>query len=156
VEFGAPHRLYGDDAGKLDRWGDLAARHGLRLVRSPVRHMGTENAAAVLTAMRAHLEGKVEVRTDTEAVELLTEPDLTAPDTAGPGAWTGQPEAGTAKAGATGARAAGARGARVTGVRTAAGDIYRAAAVIARRAAGVGVASPGSGAAWYPLGEHSV
>lgn len=131
VEFGAPHRLYGDDAGKLDRWGDLAARHGLRLVRSPVRHMGTENAAAVLTAMRAHLEGKVEVRTDTEAVELLTEPDLTAPDTAGPGAWTGQPEAGTAKAGATGTRAAGARGARVAGVHTAAGDIYRAAAVIA-------------------------
>jgi len=40
-EFGAPDRLYGDDPERFDRWSDLAARQGLRLVRSPVRHLGT-------------------------------------------------------------------------------------------------------------------
>ena len=50
---------------RYDRWADLAARQGLRLVRSPVRHLGTERSAEVLAAMRAELEDKVDIRTDT-------------------------------------------------------------------------------------------
>ncbi len=71
--FGAPDRLYGDDPEKLDQWADLAARQGLRLVRSPVRHLGTERAAEVLTAMRAELEDKVRIATHTMVAEVLTD-----------------------------------------------------------------------------------
>ncbi len=54
--FGAPKRLFGDEPAVFERWSERAAREGLTLVRSPVRHLGTERAAAVLGAMRAELE----------------------------------------------------------------------------------------------------
>ncbi len=73
-EFGAPDRLFGDDAEQLDRWTDLASPHGLRLVRSPVRHLGTEHAAGVLAAMRAYLEDKVEIVTQRGVARVLTGP----------------------------------------------------------------------------------
>lgn len=136
-DFGAPDRLFGDDPEKLDRWGDLASRHGLRLVRSPVRHLGTENAAAVLGAMRAHLEGKVEVRTGVEVVELLTEP-LPAGSRRAVGAEP--PVAGRSRAAAEPAAGAHPVRMRVAGVRTATGETYNALAVI--------VAPGRQGSAW--------
>ncbi len=77
-DFGAPDRLYGDDQESLDRWVDAAALQGLRLVRSPVRHLGTERAAAVLAAMRAELENKVDICTDTAVARILTAGDAEA------------------------------------------------------------------------------
>jgi uncharacterized FAD-dependent dehydrogenase len=73
--FGAPECLYGNDPKEFDRWSGRAARHGLRLVRSPVRHLGTEREAAVLTAMRAELEDKVEIVTHTAVTRILTTSD---------------------------------------------------------------------------------
>jgi len=73
LDFGAPTHLYGDDREQTERWGDLAARQGLRLVHSPVRHLGTERAADVLTAMRAELEDKVTIFTGVEVAQVLTE-----------------------------------------------------------------------------------
>jgi uncharacterized protein len=111
--FGAPERVYGDDQEKLDHWSDLAALQGLRLVRSPVRHLGTERAAAVLTALRAELEDKVDIATDTAVTRILTESAVVADGHA--------------------ARRAGDRGpgsSRVIGVETAGGDTYESAAVI--------------------------
>ena len=70
--FGAPDRLYGNEGDRYDHWADLAARQGLRLVRSPVRHLGTERSAEVLAAMRAELEDKVDIRTDTAVATVLT------------------------------------------------------------------------------------
>ena len=70
--FGAPDRLYGDDQEVYDRWADLAARNGLRLVRSPVRHLGTEHAAEVMAAMRAGLEESVDIATRTAVTQILT------------------------------------------------------------------------------------
>ncbi len=103
-EFGAPDRLYGDDPEELDRWADLAARQGLRLVRSPVRHLGTERAAEVLAAMRAELEDKVDIATHTMVAQVLTSasPKLTA----------------------------SADGSTVTGVTTASGETYESPVVI--------------------------
>jgi uncharacterized protein len=103
-EFGAPERLYGDDPEKLDRWADLAARQGLRLVRSPVRHLGTERAAEVLAAMRAELEAKVDIATHTMVAQVLTSasPKLTT----------------------------SADGSRVTGVAAASGETYESPVVI--------------------------
>jgi uncharacterized FAD-dependent dehydrogenase len=71
-DFGAPDRLYGNDPEKFDHWSDLAARQGLRLIRSPVRHLGTERAAEVLAAMRAELEDKIHIATDTAVTQILT------------------------------------------------------------------------------------
>jgi uncharacterized FAD-dependent dehydrogenase len=105
-DFGAPGRLYGARSDALERWAGLASTYGLRLVHSPVRHLGTENATGVLAAMRTHLEDKVDIRTHTEVVEVLTEPAQ------GEGAEGGRPRR------------------RVVGVTTAAGDVYRSSAVI--------------------------
>ena len=69
--FGAPDRLYGNEGDRYDHWADLAARQGLRLVRSPVRHLGTERSAEVLAAMRAELEDKVDIRTDTSVASIV-------------------------------------------------------------------------------------
>jgi hypothetical protein len=111
--FGAPARLYGDDQETLDRWADAAALQGLRLVRSPVRHLGTERAGAVLAAMRAELEDKVDIATDTAVTRILT--------------------AGDAKPlrRAADAAAGGPVAARVTGVEIATGETYESPAVIA-------------------------
>jgi len=101
-EFGAPDRLYGDETEKFDRWSDLASRQLLRLVRSPVRHLGTERAAEVLAAMRAELEDKVTILTHTGVATVLTAGD-------------------TGAGGATG---------WVTGVLTDAGSAYESPVVI--------------------------
>ncbi|MFH0915934.1 MAG: FAD-dependent oxidoreductase, partial [bacterium] len=101
-EFGAPDRLYGDEPEQLDRWADLAARQGMRLVRSPVRHLGTERAAEVLTAMRAELEDKIHIATHTAVTRVAIEGE------------TG------------GGSAAG----RVTGVVTATDEVYESPTVI--------------------------
>jgi len=71
-QFGAPDRLYGETGDRHEYWADLAARHGLRLVRSPVRHLGTERSVEVLTAMKAYLEDKVDIYTDTPVETILT------------------------------------------------------------------------------------
>ncbi len=71
--FGAPDRLYGNEGDRYDYWADLAARQGLRLVRSPIRHLGTERSAEILAAMRAELEDKVDLRTHTPVATVLTE-----------------------------------------------------------------------------------
>ncbi len=38
-------------------------------MRSPVRHLGTERAAGVLAAMRAELEDKIHIATDTAVAQ---------------------------------------------------------------------------------------
>lgn len=106
--FGAPDRLFGDDRESYDRWSDLAARHGLRLVHSPIRHLGTEHAADVLAAMRAELENSIEIVTETAVTRILTEDER------------------------GGRRATDGRGpSRVTGVTTDGGQIFESPVVIA-------------------------
>jgi len=70
--FGAPERLFGADPDKVDQWRLRALREGLRLVDSPIRHMGTERCMDVLAQMRAELEGRVTVLTDMPVVNLQT------------------------------------------------------------------------------------
>ena len=111
--FGAPERLYGDDPEPFERWSDLAARQGLRLVRSPVRHLGTERAAGVMAAMKAELEGKVRIATDTAVTQILT-----------------TPVEGQRSRRATDASPGRAAAGRVTGVMTAWGDVYESPVVI--------------------------
>jgi uncharacterized protein len=71
-EYGAPETLYGDDREVTDDWKLKALRHGLRLLYSPVRHMGTERCFRVLSAMRSAVEGRVDVLAGTMVATVLT------------------------------------------------------------------------------------
>ena len=131
--FGAPDRLYGNESDRYDHWADLAARQGLRLVRSPVRHLGTERSAEVLAAMRAELEDEVDIRTDTAVTTVLTADgaDLRKPGAAAAAAG-GNP---MAKPYSKSPRAHNGlsepdRLGRVVGVETAGGEIYESPVVI--------------------------
>ncbi|GAB4260941.1 MAG: NAD(P)/FAD-dependent oxidoreductase [Thermoleophilia bacterium] len=73
--FGAPLDLHGDDPDVVAAWQLEALKHGLRLVHSPIRHMGTERCVEVLGGMRGELEGRVEILTDTMVTTLLTAED---------------------------------------------------------------------------------
>jgi uncharacterized protein len=131
--FGAPDRLYGDEGDRYDHWADLAARQGLRLVRSPVRHLGTERSAEILAAMRAELEDKVDIRTDTAVATVLTA-DGAAPrrkraaTAADPGHPMAKPYAATHPAAHAGSP--GEDLGRVTGVTTATGETFHSPVVI--------------------------
>jgi len=70
LRFGAPERLYGVDADRIEEIERKAALAGLKLVPERLRHLGTEKCAQVLREMRQSLQGSVEVRTDTEVTKL--------------------------------------------------------------------------------------
>jgi hypothetical protein len=72
-DFGAPDVLHGDDPEAVENWRIRARKEGLRLVYSPIRHMGTERCADVLKAMRDHLDMRVDVLVETAAVSILTD-----------------------------------------------------------------------------------
>ncbi len=142
--FGAPDRIYGEDGDRFDRWSDLAARQGLRLIYSPVRHLGTERAAEVLAAMRAELESRVDILTGTAVTKLLVEQRprkrraLPSEAERGPGLLMAKPYS-TQERPARLVAAPGRLG-RIAGVVTATGETYESSAVIL---------APGrEGAAW--------
>lgn len=70
LKFGAPERLYGTDADRIEGIERKAALAGLKLVPEKLRHLGTEKCAQVLREMRKSLQEAVEVRTDTEVKKL--------------------------------------------------------------------------------------
>ncbi len=128
--FGAPDRLYGNEGDRYDRWADLAARHGLRLVRSPVRHLGTERSVEVLTGMKAYLDDKIDIRTDTAVTSILAT-DGAPPrrrSAASPGRPMAKPYSRASSTGHT--ESAPEDLGRVTGVTTANGDTYESPVVI--------------------------
>jgi hypothetical protein len=113
LEYGATREVHGGGK-KVDKIRREALKHGMTLIAAPVRHMGTERAFEILTAMRRELEERLEVRSGVKAERILTSGD------AGAAAGDGTGRAGTAgKTGSAGAEAAtggdGAAG-RVTGV----------------------------------------
>ncbi|MDR1599580.1 MAG: FAD-binding protein [Oscillospiraceae bacterium] len=73
LRFGAPQTVHGLNTPKVDEIAYEASRHNIRLVPCPVRHLGTENAARVLGAMRDDLAGKMDFHERTTAQDLLVE-----------------------------------------------------------------------------------
>jgi uncharacterized FAD-dependent dehydrogenase len=72
LKFGASKKLYsGDDV--VEEIGKRAGQLGLRLVPTPVRHMGTENCYAVLKSMQDYLQPRLEYKLGVTAVKLLAE-----------------------------------------------------------------------------------
>ena len=70
LEFGAPHRIFGDDEEKVHEIARRAVRSDLVLVPARVRHIGTEVCPTVLKAMYEELEGKVEILMETEVERI--------------------------------------------------------------------------------------
>ncbi len=72
VKFGATDKVYGGD-GVVAKMSKKAGRAGLRLIPTPVRHMGTDNGYDVLKAMQDYLFPRVAVRTKTMVARVLVE-----------------------------------------------------------------------------------
>lgn len=72
MKFGASPRLFGGD-GVVDDISRRASQAGLRLLPTPVRHMGTENCYAVMKAMKDFLAPRLDFQLCTTAMKVLTE-----------------------------------------------------------------------------------
>ena len=70
IEYGAPATVHGAEGPAVEQIRRDALVHGMRLVASPVRHMGSDRAAGILKAMRADLEPRVDVRTGTTVASV--------------------------------------------------------------------------------------
>ena len=73
LEFGADKTIFGDDIEIYNELARLATLAELKLVYSPVRHLGTEKSLFVLKAMQDYLEDKVKIITDVQACDLIVE-----------------------------------------------------------------------------------
>jgi len=72
LKFGASGKVYGKD-GAIEEIGRKAGEAGMRLIPTPVRHMGTENGFNVLKAMRDYLAPRLEFKLNTMAAKVLVE-----------------------------------------------------------------------------------
>ena len=73
VNFGAPSKVYNDDAGDLV---DDAAKHGLELINYPVRHIGTDNLFGVIDRMYDTLNKfGVDIMMETRLTNIITDGD---------------------------------------------------------------------------------
>jgi uncharacterized protein len=70
VKFGATKKVYGGD-GIVEEMTKKAAEAGMRLVPTPVRHMGTDNGYDVLKAMQEYLFSRMTVKTKTMVGKIL-------------------------------------------------------------------------------------
>ncbi len=73
VAHGAPDRVFGEQSRKLEEIAERARVAGLELIRTPMRHVGTENCVPVLDRLRQSLLGRVEMRTNCRVQNLVVE-----------------------------------------------------------------------------------
>jgi len=71
LKFGAPKHLYGTDIDRIEDLKRRASLAGLRLIPQKLRHIGTGRCAEVLRRMKRHLEGRVDIRLNTEVSHFL-------------------------------------------------------------------------------------
>lgn len=71
LDFGATDRIYGENNEAVESLRSRASAAGLRLVPARIRHLGTENNAQILKAMRECIERTVDVRTLTAVERVL-------------------------------------------------------------------------------------
>jgi hypothetical protein len=72
VDHGAPEEVHGTDRDRIENIRQEAMQDGLRLVESPIRHMGTDRCPQILQAMRDDMNNKVEVATRTTVSKIMT------------------------------------------------------------------------------------
>jgi len=71
VDYGAPTKLYGVEADKLEEFSKKASSAGLKLIPSKIRHLGTEKCPLILTRIKKDLEKKIEIRFNTQVKDLI-------------------------------------------------------------------------------------
>ena len=72
VKFGATKKVYGGD-GIVEEMSKKAVEAGLRLIPTPVRHMGTDNGYEVLKAMQDYLFARLDAKTKTMVTKIIVE-----------------------------------------------------------------------------------
>jgi len=65
--------VYGYDIDEVERIEKQASLAGLKLIRQKIRHLGTDKCRETLHKMRRDINGRVEVKTNTEVKSLLVE-----------------------------------------------------------------------------------
>ncbi len=70
VKFGASEKVFGND-GVVDEIRRRAALAGLRLIPTPVRHMGTENCYSVLKSMQDFLAPQLELKLSSMVSQII-------------------------------------------------------------------------------------
>jgi uncharacterized FAD-dependent dehydrogenase len=76
LKFGATRKVFGGNGpstGRIDEISGKASQAGLRLIPTPVRHMGTENCYQVLKAMQDYLLPRLEFKLGVMASEVLVD-----------------------------------------------------------------------------------
>jgi uncharacterized FAD-dependent dehydrogenase len=73
LDFGAPAVKYGGSNKETRKLKALAQKAEMELTEMEVRHLGTENCYQVLKRIREHLEGAVEIRTETNVKTIKVE-----------------------------------------------------------------------------------
>jgi hypothetical protein len=68
VYYGAPDRIFGEDAEEFEELRLKFARYNLKLIPARIRHMGTENTIKVLKNIRRDIDKKLTIKTS-EIVE---------------------------------------------------------------------------------------
>ncbi|KYH39660.1 MAG: FAD-dependent oxidoreductase [Candidatus Bathyarchaeota archaeon B63] len=71
AEYADSPAVYGYDIDEVERIEKKASLAGLKLIKQKIRHLGTDKCREVLQKMRRDINGRVEVKTDTEVKNLL-------------------------------------------------------------------------------------
>lgn len=73
IKHGAPSKVYGDNAEKVDVIKNTAAQYGLTLLPSRIRHIGTDRCPEVLKNMKASLNSKIDIVFSSRVKDILVE-----------------------------------------------------------------------------------
>ena len=72
LSFGAGGVVHGEDNAALSRLKKKAAGYNLELIPARIRHIGTDLCKEVLSKIREHLDGKIDVLFDTPVEQITT------------------------------------------------------------------------------------
>ncbi|HHN65307.1 MAG TPA: FAD-dependent oxidoreductase [Nitrospirae bacterium] len=72
-QFGAPEYLYGEKTEDIERLKNLCSKNDLILVRSRIRHIGTERCREVLTGIREFVDEKIDILFEEKVTRLIVE-----------------------------------------------------------------------------------
>ena len=71
LDFGATKTVYGTDGDSIADISRQATLAELKLIYSPIRHLGSDRSSAVLKAMQDNLKDKIEIHPSESADELI-------------------------------------------------------------------------------------
>jgi len=73
LQYGAPEKVFGDNAEGIQELMMLSAKNNLKLVASRIRHIGTDRCKALLKRMKETINKKVDTLFQTEAQSVIVE-----------------------------------------------------------------------------------